>query len=556
METIRNLLILTTLLATAIKAPAQSFSYSVENSKTTITGFTAEPSGAVVVPATLGGYTVTEIGRSAFKGRSGITSISFASGASVTKLGPAAFQGCTGLQSITLPGGTLSLPAGLLQGCTRLTTATIPASVTAIGPMAFAGCSSLAPLTLPASLTTIGESAFSGCTSLASLAFPVGVTHLPAQLCDECRALASLDVAGNVTAIGENAFFHCASLVAVNLPDSVLSIGAGAFSDCQKLSSVTLGSGLAAIGANAFQGCGLLASITVAAGNATFSSHGGVLFNAAQTTLVLCPPALAGSYAVPAGVSALGNGAFAHCVGLTTVILPPGLQVVPDDAFYYATGLTELPVTQAVTSIGSWACAGLKGLTGLTLPSSVTALGDDAFHSSSALEWVIFRGNAPSAMGYEVFDAAAEDFGVYYYAGTSGFTNPLWQGYPASELNTNAAIVGWLTGNGYSPGTSPLADPNDDGVSLFTAYALGLDPSLNLSTAMPIPVLANGTLSLTFQGDRSGILYAAETSTDLITWTSEGVPLTAPDSHGMRTASITASPGSTRFLRLVIQATP
>lgn len=551
MKTFRFLVALTALLAPTAILRAQSFTYTVENSKTTITGFSAEPSGAVVVPSTLGGYTVTEIGRAAFKDRTAITSISFASGASVTKLGAMAFHGCTGLQSISMPSGTTALPAGVLQGCASLTAVTIPGTVTSIGPMAFADCGNLASVTLPSSLVSLGESAFTNCSSLSTLSLPAGVTTVPPHLFNECRTLSSVTMAGNVTSIGANAFHHCVSLTAFSLATPVTTLGDGAFSGCEGLVSLSIGTGLSAIGDLAFQGCDSLASITVASGNTSFSSADGVLFNADQTILLLCPPAKAGAYAIPSGVAALGHGAFAHCAHLTSISLPSALTSIADDAFYYATSLGNAPITNSITSIGTWAYAGLKQLQNLTIPASVTSIGADAFHSSTSLAWVIFHGNAPAAMGDEAFDAAADGFTVYFHSSASGFTTPEWMGYTAVALDISPTLIDWLTDHGFTPGTSLLSDSNHDGVPLLVAYALGLDPTLDLSGSLPVPVLANGVLSLSFQGNSNGILYGAQTSTDLQSWTASGVTLTEPDANGQRRASITKSGGGSRFLRLV-----
>ena len=555
MNSIRFLTTLTGLLATSAAIHAQSFTYTTENSKTTITGFSAEPGGAVTVPATLGGYTVTEIGRTAFKDRTSITSIAFASGASVTKIGPGAFQGCTALQSISLPAGTTALPQGVLQGCAALTSVTIPSTVISIGPMAFSGCEAVASLTLPASLTTIGDSALSGCGILTSLAVPVGVTAIPAEMCNGCRSLVSITFAGSVTSLGANAFHNCGALTTCDPPATVTMIGEGAFSGCAALTSISFGDALATIGDGAFRGCDSLAGISVAAGNSVFSSRDGILFNAAKTTLILCPPAKEGSYQIPSSVTSLGTGAFAHCAGLTTVTLPSGLTSIADDAFYYATGLTTPPLASGTAMIGSWACAGLKSLTQMTLPASVSALGDDAFHSASSLKWVICEGNAPATLGNETFDAAADGFTVFYYPSSAGFTSPLWYGYPSVELDASPGLVAWLTDHGLAPDTGILTDSNHDGVSLLLAYALGLDPTQDLSSSVPRPVLANGTLSLTFQGNSGGIIYGAETSADLSTWTSAGVTVSEPDTQGKRTVSIPVGAGA-RFLRLAVQPSP
>lgn len=551
MKTIRFLLTLSGVLVSAITAAAQSFTYTVENSKTTITGFSAEPSGAVVVPSTLGGYAVTEVGRAAFKDRTGITAISFTSGASITKLGAMAFHGCTGLTSISLPSGATTLPAGLLKGCSSLTSVTIPGTVTAIGPMAFAGCGNLASLALPSALTSLGESVFTDCRSLTALTIPSGVTTIPAQLCSGCSSLSSISFAGNVASIGANAFHACSALTTFNLPNSVTTVGTGAFSGCSALAGLGFGTGLTSMADLAFHGCDSLATFSVASGNPVFSSSNGVLFTAAQTTLLRCPPAMTGDYTIPSGVNALGEGAFANCGNLTSIQLPAALANIANDAFYYASSLTSPPLTSSVTAIGAWAYAGLKKLGSLTIPNTVSNLGSDAFHSASSLEWVIFTGNAPSTMGDEVFDAAAEGFTIFYHSTSTGFTSPEWMGYTAVELGINSAIVEWLTDNGFTPGSSLLADSNKDGVSLLAAYALGLDPNLDLSGSMPVPTLSNGTLSLTFHGDSTGIVYGAETSTDLQTWSGTGVTMTSPDGNGRRTASISVG-AEARFLRLVL----
>ncbi len=58
-------------------------------------------SGAITIPAFLGGYPVTAIGDHAFEGRSGLTSMTIPY--SVTSIGSYAFLGCKGLTSVNIP---------------------------------------------------------------------------------------------------------------------------------------------------------------------------------------------------------------------------------------------------------------------------------------------------------------------------------------------------------------------------------------------------------------------------------------------------------------------
>jgi hypothetical protein len=236
-------------------AGTNTFSYTIETNHAVVTGIATNASGAVVVPATLGGYPVTEVDRSAFKDRTNVTSITFAAGASVTNLGPTAFQGCTSLMLVVLPTGLTSIPAGLFYGCTGLVSVTLPPGVTSIGDTAFAGCRSLTSLALPAGLTVLGESAFLNCRDLTSLNLPDGVKSVAGQLCYEGRALASIDLPSAVTNIGYSAFYDCPTLAALTLPASVKSLGNKAFSSCTGLTSLDISSALSSVGDQAFYGC-------------------------------------------------------------------------------------------------------------------------------------------------------------------------------------------------------------------------------------------------------------------------------------------------------------
>ena len=55
------------------------------------------------------------------------------------------------------------------KGCSGLTSLTLPAGITSIGDVAFSGCSGLTSLILPASITSIGSYAFSSCSGLTSI---------------------------------------------------------------------------------------------------------------------------------------------------------------------------------------------------------------------------------------------------------------------------------------------------------------------------------------------------------------------------------------------------
>ena len=87
------------------------------------------------------------------------------------------------------------------------------------------------------------------------------------------------------------------------------------------------------------------------------------------------------------------------------------------------------------------------------------------------------------------------------------------------ELNFTLAELADLSRSG------PNAVYGQDGVSNLVKYALGLNPKVNVASALP-PPLPQGmdwTVTYTRPADRTEITYTIELSTNLTTWTTTGV---------------------------------
>ena len=167
-----------------------------------------ESTGVIVIPDTLGGKSVTSIGREAFSGRSWLTSVTIPN--SVTSIGYEAFSGCSGLTSVTIPESVTNIGNFAFYWCSGLTSVTIGNSVTSIGRNAFSGCSGLTSVAIPNSVTSIGRNAFSGCSGLTSVTIPDSVTDLSTEAFDGCgklwtawyRTLANASASGGGSAGG------------------------------------------------------------------------------------------------------------------------------------------------------------------------------------------------------------------------------------------------------------------------------------------------------------------------------------------------------------------
>ena len=73
------------------------------------------------------------------------------------------------IKDLVIPNSVTSIGRYAFSGCTGLTSVTIPNSVTTIGRSAFNGCSGLTSVTIGNSVTSIGDNAFDFCTGLTDV---------------------------------------------------------------------------------------------------------------------------------------------------------------------------------------------------------------------------------------------------------------------------------------------------------------------------------------------------------------------------------------------------
>ena len=244
--------------------------------------------------------------------------------------------------------------------------------------------------------------------------------------------------------------------------------------------------------------------------NTSSDGNGGLVITSYKGTV----PA---TLAIPATINGLpvtgiGNAAFQNSYGLTSVTIPSGVTSIGDYAFYNCPMLTTVTIPDGVTSIGAYAFSGCYyWLTSVTIPASVISIGDYAFMNCANLTYVIFAGNAPTTMGTGVFNINnGYGFTVIYYNGATGFTTPLWDGYPCTLANptvttptsagitsTSATLGGNITSAGvaavtlcgvvYAPtatnsnpqigGTGVTNVPGAGTSGVFTVNAGGLTPN-------------------------------------------------------------------------------
>jgi hypothetical protein len=410
----RNWLILLVLLLLAAPAAvqAQDFAWTTnaDNVSVTVTAYTGA-GGAVAIPDTITGLTVTSIGESAFENVASLTSIMIPS--SVTSIGDDAFYSCTSLTNVMIPGSVTSIGNYAFQSCASLTSVLIPGSVTSIGYYAFSDCSSLVRVYFTGNTPSAGPGLFYGEIfqnpeqNIATLYYLPGtagwssmfgglsaVLWNPSSLSqfDYTTNAGTITITGYtgpggsvtipfavndipVTSIGQNAFFDCTNVTSIMIPGSVTSIGEAAFIDCSGLASVNVPNSVISIGNYAFLGCTSLTIVTI-----------------------------------PGSVNDIGYGAFSGCNSLTGVYFMGNAPSVDPNVFssdstatvYYSSGNTGWSSTFAGLSSLLWNSSSLSQFNFTANAGTFTITGYIGTGGAVTIPFVI-NGLPVSGIGYDAF---------------------------------------------------------------------------------------------------------------------------------------------------------
>jgi serine/threonine protein kinase len=250
---------------TPATTPPPPFNYTTNNGTITITKYTG-PGGAVTIPSTINGLSVTGIGENAFKGCTSLTSVTFPN--SVTSIGHDAFAGCSGLTRITIPSSITSITGNPFPSCSGLIWISVDASNPAYSNNADGvvfdkknSCLLICPggtagsYAVPNHVTRIGECAFNSCGKLTRVTIPNSVTKIEGFAFWCCSTLTNVTMGNNVADIGEGAFGYCRSLATVAIPGSVTSISSQAFRDCENLAAIHFKGDAPKLEKDVFVGC-------------------------------------------------------------------------------------------------------------------------------------------------------------------------------------------------------------------------------------------------------------------------------------------------------------
>ena len=436
-----------------------------------------QTSGAIIIPSILGGCPVTEIGECSFINCDLLTSVIIPD--SVIHIGSRAFGGCGRITSISIGCGLVSInnhPYKVFSGCTNITDVTVPgwqcgipfSSVTNlvisdgtanIGTSAFTNCSSVVSVTIPNSVTNIGDYAFSGCISLGDITIPSSVTEIDYCAFSGCNSLTNAVVLGtglyHLYKNGENSssspFRNCSNLVSVTTMDTCAFM----FKGCNKMKEVILLDGVRQIKHSAFYNCNWMTEINIPDSVKSIGSY--AFYNCSSLTRV----------SMSDNVKSIGSSAFSGCSSLTDINGLPQCVCTGkvSKVFPIYQSITNIIVADGVTRIGVECFKDCLSLKKIVIPASVSVIYDNAFQNCSALEEVVFLGDAPD-VGNNILLGTPRSLKITVKEGSVG-----WRGGVSTEL----------------PEAWPVGDATARGISYY-------DNSADVAAMTPVITPADGSI--------------------------------------------------------------
>ena len=354
-------------------------------------------------------------------------------GSGVTEIGAQAFDGCSELTSVIL--GSFDFVAGTIKA----------SSLKTIGSYAFRDCKMLDSIEMPVTLEEVGSYAFrdSGIYKAAggvvyagnwvvdfaeditsNVIIREGTVGIANYAFYKCEKLGTVEMPNTVKTIGRAAFYDCSALTEINLPLTLEVINDYTFYRCKNLKLFALPPMLTYIGRSAFYKCASAQSVTldgITMETLTIPSDvvyiGDYAFYGAGykekapldveeeylyygiTSLVL-PEGIeyvgaSAFYAIPSlknvslgGAVILGEKAFYKCESLVSIDFGTSLETIGEKAFYKCESLGEVKLPASVTEIGNYAFYKCTELSSVDL-GGANVIGDYAFYGDYKLSSLI-----------------------------------------------------------------------------------------------------------------------------------------------------------------------
>ena len=193
--------------------------------------------GYVIIPESINGHSVKQLGDGLFKNNTAITSVGIPRG--VSEIPYSCFWNATNLKSVSIPHGVKIIDDCAFYNTLKLDLVYLPTTIETIAYHAF-WKSGVSYISIP-SATTIGGYAFENCEKLKSITLPNNLETLEYGAFQGCKSLESATIPASVTWLGGGTFEDCTNLKTATIksyPDRML--GGALFKNCTALENINI----------------------------------------------------------------------------------------------------------------------------------------------------------------------------------------------------------------------------------------------------------------------------------------------------------------------------
>ena len=363
------------ILAAGTKVEAETYNgieYSTDSDGTAVVKKYSGTATELIIPESIGEYTVEGIGMWAFEDCDTLEKIIIPK--TVLYLDSTCFDDCYNLKEIVVEDGNEKLVSqeGIVYSkdmkemvrCPEGKTGDliIPDSVEVIQSGALSSCKKIINVTVPEN-TDLGQAHFYGWDSLQNVM--IAENH-DTYISEDGIMYDKTDKELVCYPAGRSGIF--------TVPENVTTIASGAFSG-NSLRKIYISSNVIEMEAGTFSGCNSLEEITVDDNNVVFSSYQGILYNKNKTEIIICPMGKSGTIELAYGITTIESDDFYGNDNITEIIFPDSLTSIGDSAFSRCEGITEVSLPENVKTLGMSAFQGCTSLKRIDLPSEMTYIG-------------------------------------------------------------------------------------------------------------------------------------------------------------------------------------
>ena len=311
--------------------------------------------------------------------------------------------------------------------------------VTAIGEAAFFDCSGLTSVTIPNSVTLIRNSAFCYCTGLTSMTLPASVTDIHYEAFYGCTGLTSVTCLGTTPPAFNDYdldFEDLAPFSDITYTKATLYVPRGCKSAYQatgfwkfwykfrNIVELNDGSGYD------FVVNGIYYNIT--SNNTVEVTYKDENYNSYRGSVVIPSSVTYGGKTYQ--VTRIGNYAFSHSSGLTSVTIPNSVTEIGELSFDSCSGLTNVTIPNSVRYTDYGAFSHCTGLTSLTIGTN-SSFGEAVFWDCPNLTSITCLGSDPPLFwSIDMLDVEYPFSDITYTKATLNVPNGCKSAYQSAEI--------------------------------------------------------------------------------------------------------------------------